>query len=171
MSKNYNNYIYQVRGEQIENAPKTIFQEQEVYLIIDQKLKKIWIWAGQNSKLFYRYIASSWAGKLKSRKRFYNFNYEVIKQGNEPSDFIPIYNEILNKRMDLNFPGESREEILNTVDYDSNSDQGEIITNSKKKKLQTIIAEIKEIQMHISYSLEHVSKRIIKIETILNDSE
>ena len=172
MSKKYNSYIYQVNGEQVEDAPKSVFQEGEVYLIVDQKLKKIWIWAGQRSKLFYRYIASSWAGKLKSRKKFYNFNYEVIKQGNEPTHFIPIYNEILNKRSDLQFPGESREEILESLNYESIPNQNEIFSdNSKKKKLQTIIAEIKEIQMHISYSLDHVSKRINKIETILNESE
>ena len=89
----YTTPIYKIEGEKIEPQPQEIFVSANVYLIIDQPIKIIWIWAGKKSRLFHRYIAASWAGKLKSRK-FHGFKYEIIKEDQEPSAFLHLFRKI-----------------------------------------------------------------------------
>jgi len=171
-SDKYTEYIYKVVGEGIEKNPDNIFDPQEVYLIIDKDLNLIWIWAGSKSRLFHRYIASSWAGKLKSKKPYYNFNYELIKQGREPENFIEIIDEIDEGRMDLDYPGESRKLKIEgkkiSLDHSKTKISKEKISNKKVSTIRNILSEIKEMQMHIKYSMEHIGKRINKINNILD---
>ena len=96
----YYDYIYKVDGESIKLKPEKIFDPSGVYLIVDKDIKLIWIWSGSHSRLFHRYMAANWAGKLKTKKKFYNIKYEVIKQGLEPSEFKIIYREIKQNRTD-----------------------------------------------------------------------
>ncbi len=170
----YKEKIFQVIGEKIQSNPGMIFNPTEVYLIIDKSLKIIWIWAGEKSKLFHRYIASSWAGKLKSKKKYFNYNYELIKQGREPDDFITIFNEIEEGRKDLNYPGESRALKIKSKKGNSKRSNSKVyqhkITENKAAKINSILSEIQEMQMHIQYSMEHIGKRIKKIGNILNNS-
>ncbi len=177
----YSEYIYQVIGEKIALNPKVIFETAEVYLIIDVELKIIWIWAGNDSRLFHRYMAANWAGKLKSKTKFYNFRYEVIKEGREPIEFIPILQEIKEKRRDLSYPGQSRgskSKKSNKIDHKINPANSEDIKNvviqsdqaglnGEKAHIKNILGEIKDIQMQIKYSMEHIEKRIQEIEKIL----
>jgi hypothetical protein len=136
----------------------------------------IWIWAGKQSKLFHRYIASSWAGKLKSKKEYLGYDYELIKQGRETKDFITIINEINEGRMDLNYPGESRALKIKSkktskthVQKNPNSElYNQKISKKKVSKIKSILSEIKEMQSHIQYSMEHIGQRIKKIENILD---
>ncbi|TXT67575.1 MAG: hypothetical protein BAJALOKI1v1_50015 [Promethearchaeota archaeon] len=167
----YSNYIYQINGEQLKSNPDTIFDSNQVYLIIDKNLQIIWIWAGSQSKLFHRYIASSWAGKLKSKKEYYNYTYELIKQGRENEDFITIINEINEGRMDLNYPGESRALKIDSKKISLNQPSDQLytqkISTQKVSAIKSILSEIKEMQMHVQYSMEHIGKRIKRIEEIL----
>jgi len=177
----YTDYIYQIVGDTIKIRPEQIFDTNGVYLIIDKKLKTIWIWAGSLSRLFQRYMAANWAGKLKSKEKFYNFKYEVIKQGKEPRDFLVIFNEINNNRFDLEYPGQSRyEQVFDKkpilMDLNVSSDQvlqpNQIktvinLSNSEKSQVKRILSEIKEIQLHVKYSLKHIEDRILEIEKIL----
>ena len=181
MKSSYNKCVYEVDGESIRQSPKELFDPKRVYLIIDKDLKKIWIWAGKNSRLFHRYIASTWAGKLKSRKKFYNFKNQVVKEGREPGDFLLILNEIEQIRDDLEYPGESRKEWKNeSFDPSSNRNSesrsgGGImnaksdLSNNEKKQIKNDLAEIKEMHMHIKYSIDHIVNRIKKIEKIIHD--
>jgi len=41
------------------------------------------------------------------------------------------------------------------------------LSNSEKNRLRNLLSEIKEIQMHIKYSLEHIEQRIADIEKII----
>ena len=93
----YYDYIYHIVGETLSKAPDQLFGDDGVYLIVDKKLKLIWIWAGRNSRLFHRYIAANWAGKLKGKREYYKFKYEIIKQNNEPEAFKTIIKEIKKK--------------------------------------------------------------------------
>jgi hypothetical protein len=174
MPKNqYRQKIFQVIGEEIKPNPDHIFDTTEVYLFIDKNLSIIWIWAGEKSKLFHRYIASSWAGKLKSKKKYYNYNYELIKQGREPEDFLPIINEIEEGRTDLSYPGESRTLEIESKKNPPKSHQSNVyqrkISNTKASKINSILSEIQEMQQHIQYSMQHIGKRIEKINKILNE--
>ncbi len=177
----YSEYIYQVIGEKIALNPKTIFDSVEVYLIIDIDLKIIWIWAGNDSRLFHRYMAANWAGKLKSKSKCYNFRYEVIKEGREPLEFTPILKEIKEKRKDLSYPGQSRGskpkkvsstniDALQAKSQDTTNiliQSDKIGSNGEKARIKSILGEIKDIQMQIKYSLEHIEKRIQEIEKIV----
>ena len=175
----YYDYIYEVDGETIKLKPEKIFDPSGVYLIIDKKIKLIWIWAGSHSRLFHRYMAANWAGKLKTKKKFYNFKYEVIKQGLEPSEFRVIYREIKENRIDLTYPGESRNRSIKNeplIEFDSRiplsntraSIQDSImISKSDKSRIKKILMEIKEMQSHIKYSIEHIEQRFNEIEKIL----
>ncbi|MFX0030243.1 MAG: hypothetical protein ACFE8B_13610 [Candidatus Hermodarchaeota archaeon] len=177
----YYDYIYKVDGETIKLKPEKIFDPSGVYLIVDKEIKLIWIWAGSHSRLFHRYMAANWAGKLKTKKKFYNFKYEVIKQGFEPSEFRFIYREIKENRTDLNYPGQSRNSSIKSeplVDFESriltsqtktmNLVQDSIlISKSDKSRIKKILLEIKEMQSHIKYSIEHIQKRFTEIEKIL----
>ncbi|MFX1278855.1 MAG: hypothetical protein ACFFA3_05510 [Promethearchaeota archaeon] len=175
----YYDYIYKVDGETIKLKPEKIFDPSGVYLIIDKKIKLIWIWAGSHSRLFHRYMAANWAGKLKTKKKFYNFKYEVIKQGLEPSDFRVIYREIKENRIDLTYPGESRNSSIKNeplLEFDSriplsntraSIQDSTIISNSDKSRIKKILMEIKEMQSHIKYSIEHIQQRFNEIEKIL----
>ena len=111
LKSSYFDYIYKVDGETVKLRPEKIFEPKGVYLIVDKEFKLIWIWAGSQSRLFHRYMAANWAGKLKTKKKFYNFKYEVIKQGIEPSDFHVIFNEIRENRTDIDYPGQSRNSL------------------------------------------------------------
>ena len=111
-SQAYFDYIYEVDGETIKLKPSKMFEPHGVYLIIDRDLKLIWIWAGSHSRLFHRYMAANWAGKLKTKKDFFNFKYEVIKQGIEPTDFHVIFNEIKENSSKLSYPWESRKSSI-----------------------------------------------------------
>jgi hypothetical protein len=170
LSHSYTDYIFQVKGENIVQHPKVFFEPNGVYLLVDKDLNIIWIWAGVQSRLFHRYMASNWAGKLKRKQKFFQYRYEVIKQGKEPDEFITIFNEIEEGRMDLSYPGESRKLIIKSKELNL----GKIkkaerkISNSEKAQIRKILTEITEMQMHIKYSMEHIGKRIAQIEKILN---
>ena len=179
-SKYFDN-IYQIIGDTIEQKPKEIFVETEVYLIIDVYIKIIWIWAGRKSRLFQRYMAANWAGKLKSRNKFYDFKYEVIKQYTEPVEFLIIIDEINKDTIDLDYPGQSRTNLTTSRVNKPNKVKTNIIpdnqryynrtdkvlSQSEKKNIERLLAEIKEIKMHVKYSLDHISKRITEIENAL----
>ncbi len=179
LKSSYFDYIYKVDGETVKLRPEKIFEPKGVYLIVDKEFKLIWIWAGSQSRLFHRYMAANWAGKLKTKKKFYNFKYEVIKQGIEPTDFHIIFNEISEKRADLEYPGQSRSTFDNrTKAYGSSISTNQMITQeisqgnislskSVKSRISKILSEIKEIQMHIKYSMDHIAQRFAEIEKIL----
>ncbi len=171
LSKEYSEYCYIIDGESLSNEITTFFEPEGVYLIIDKTIKTIWLWAGQKSRLFHRYIASNWAGKLKGKKQYYDYQYELIKQGREPEEFIPIYNEIIEGRVDLKYPGESRTFIVKKEENPQNSIKSsqmqKSLSNSQKTHINKILSEIIEMQNHIKYSLEHISKRIVEIQKII----
>ncbi|MFX1237167.1 MAG: hypothetical protein ACFE8P_05540, partial [Promethearchaeota archaeon] len=177
---NYFDYVFQIVGEELRPNPSEIFLTPKVYLIIDKSLKIIWIWAGSKSRLFHRYIAANWAGKLKGRKEYNQFKYEVIKQDREPKTFRYIVNEIKN-RGNYSYPGESRdlkEELPKSTDSTQVIHSGapqivsEKITRSisalERSKLKSLLAEVKEIHSHVKYSIQHIEKRIEEIEKIVN---
>ena len=190
---NYFDYVFQIVGENLKPNPQKLFETPQVYLFIDKPLKIIWIWAGTKSRLFHRYIAANWAGKLKGRKDYQDYKYEVIKEGREPRSFTHIMNEI-NNGGHFNYPGESRNsgEIgastkiapivetstspVSTNSYKQSSIQedsfstyetGAKIPRSERVKLNALIAEIKEINSHVKYSIEHIENRIKQIEQII----
>lgn len=181
LKSGYYDYIYKVDGESIKLRPEKMFDPGGVYLIVDKELKLIWIWAGSHSRLFHRYMAANWAGKLKTKKKFYNFKYEVIKQGIEPNEFHIIFKEIKENRTDLNFPGESRHTVVeiepsgaySTSTLPSQILQPEIsrsdlvLSKSVKSRIKKVLSEIKEIQMHIKYSMNHIQQRFAEIEKLL----
>ncbi|MHA2128950.1 MAG: hypothetical protein ACW99L_03155 [Promethearchaeota archaeon] len=179
-NSSYYDYIYKVDGETIKIKPRKIFESAGVYLIVDKELKLIWIWAGSHSRLFHRYMAANWAGKLKTKKKFYNFKYEVIKQGIEPSEFHVIHSEIKERRDDLAYPGQSRQNMItdgishpniiptSTKIVLQEISQSEIkLSKSVKSRIQKLISEVKEIQMHIKYSIGHIDQRFAEIEKLL----
>ena len=177
----YYDYIYKVDGEKIKLKPEKIFDPSGVYLIVDKGLKLIWIWAGSHSRLFHRYMAANWAGKLKTKKKFYNFKYEVIKQGLEPSEFRIVYKEIKENRTDLTFPGQSRVDSIKSEpleEYISRASSTQTKTmdllsdsismsKSDKSRIKKILSEIREMQSHIKYSIDHIQQRFTEIEKIL----
>jgi len=177
----YYDYIYKVDGESIKLKPEKIFDPSGVYLIVDKGIKLIWIWAGSHSRLFHRYMAANWAGKLKTKKKFYNFKYEVIKQGLEPSEFKTIYREIKENRTDLTYPGQSRDSSIKSESFSGYSSKTSLsqaqttdlisdsntISTSDKSRVKKILAEIKEMQNHMKYSIEHIQRRFTEIEKIL----
>lgn len=170
LSDPYKENIYKVVGENLIKNPNEYFDEKAVYLIIDKDKKLIWIWAGKKSKLFHKYIASTLAGKLKRKKKIYDFKYEVISQGREPEEFIIIFNEINHGRTDLHYPGESRtfEIEKDDLNFDDNQSSNlKTLTDSQKSEIKKVLGEIMEMQMHIKYSIDHINKRILKIKKIV----
>jgi len=181
LKSSYYDYIYKVDGETIKLRPEKIFESNGVYLIVDKDLKLIWIWAGNHSRLFHRYMAANWAGKLKTKKKFYNFKYEVIKQGIEPNEFHLVFKEIKENRTDLHYPGQSRHSLVKSEPSDTYSGSrlpGQILQSelsqsdlvlpkSVKSRIRKILSEIKEIQMHVKYSMDHIQQRFAEIEKIL----
>ena len=191
---NYFDYVFQIVGENLQPNPQKLFETPQVYLFIDKGLKIIWIWAGTKSRLFHRYIAANWAGKLKGRKGYKDFKYEVIKEGREPKSFIHIMKEI-NNGGTFNYPGESRNlgevdtkttappiietpssSSLNTTSYQQPSPQSSRLSSYETKmkiprgervKLNSLIAEIREINSHVKYSIQHIENRIKQIEQII----
>ncbi|MHA1488518.1 MAG: hypothetical protein ACTSRI_02550 [Promethearchaeota archaeon] len=170
LSHSYSEYIYQIKGEKIENNPDIFFDEKIVYLIIDKNLKLIWIWAGKRSKLFHRYMASTWAGKLKSRKKFYNFKYEMVRERNEPEEFLIIFNEIIEGRTDLKYPGESRTFTVKSKKSSSGTrvQLSRNLSTSKKTQIKNLLSEINEMQMHMKYTIDHIGRRITTINELLD---
>jgi hypothetical protein len=175
LKSSYYDYIYKVDGETIKLRPEKMFEPSEVYLIVDKELKLIWIWAGSHSRLFHRYMAANWAGKLKTKKKFYNFKYEVIKQGLEPNEFHIIFSEISQNRDDLSFPGQSRysrvisdnQEFIKTHHEFLPEITKDDLSKSAKSRIKKLLSEIKEIQMHVKYSMDHIQQRFSEIEKLL----
>jgi hypothetical protein len=170
----YYDYTYHIVGETLAKAPNQLFGDDGVYLIVDKKLKLIWIWAGRNSRLFHRYIAANWAGKLKGKREYFKFKYEIIKQNNEPEAFKTILKEVREKNQDLDYPGQSRKSIVKeqilkgrTLKKVYNTQIEFKLSKSEKSQIKKIISEISEIQLHIKYSFEHIERRIVKIDKIL----
>ena len=181
IESSYYDYIYKVDGETIKLRPEKMFDPSGVYLIVDAELKIIWIWAGSHSRLFHRYMAANWAGKLKTKKKFYNFKYEVIKQGIEPSEFLIIIKEINEKTIDLTYPGQSRQTIMSgevSEPYISptstlqpiqsiTSKNQFMLSKSERSHIKKLFSEVREIQMHIKYSIDRINERFTEIEKIL----
>ncbi|MFX1383870.1 MAG: hypothetical protein ACFFBP_15650 [Promethearchaeota archaeon] len=184
MQENYYDLIFQIVGENIKPNPQEIFKTPNVYLLIDKPLQIIWIWAGSKSRLFHRYIAANWAGKLKSRKEYNQFKYEVIKEDREPKAFRYIMDEI-KSGSSYSYPGESREigelesvEISPSISSSSTQRANinviskpliskPVISKEERTKLKTLLSEIKEIHSHVRYSINHIEKRIEEIERII----
>jgi hypothetical protein len=171
LSDNYKKNIYQVKGDVIKQNPGNYFKERAVYLLVDKDLNTIWIWAGNNSKLFQRYMASTWAIKLKAKKNFYNYKYEIVKQGYEPDEFIILFHEINEGRTDLNYPGESRKLSIKSKKISSNEKIRieSKLSGSQKSQINSILSEISEMQMHIKYTMDHIGKRLLRIQSIILD--
>ncbi|MFX0071493.1 MAG: hypothetical protein ACFFAO_10425 [Candidatus Hermodarchaeota archaeon] len=171
----YTEYIYQIVGESLESNPDNIFEAEEVYLIVDRDLKLIWIWSGKYSRLFHRYIAANWAGKLKNKKKFYNFKYELVKEGREPEEFLVIYNEIKDNQTELEYPGQSRNNKIKTKVYNPlkkasfTTQAVNKISKLNQSRIKSLLADIREIQKHIKYSFEHIERRVAEIEKILEE--
>jgi len=184
MQENYYSYVYQIVGENIKANPSEIFKTPNVYLLIDKPMEIIWIWAGSKSRLFHRYIAANWAGKLKSRKEYIQYKYEVIKEDREPKAFRYIMNEI-SSGANYSYPGESREggerqeaTVISSQDFftpelttknliTKQDIEQPVISKEEKKQLDALISEIKEIHSHVKYSINHIEKRIEQIERII----
>jgi hypothetical protein len=181
INSSYYDYIYKVDGETIKLRPDNMFDPSGVYLIVDVELELIWIWSGSHSRLFHRYMAANWAGKLKTKKKFYNFKYEVIKQGIEPSEFRAILREIKENTSNLTYPGETRQTISSSevsepyVSSTSTPQSIQTITTNKqfliskaeRSHIKKLFSEVKEIQMHIKYSIDRINERFAEIEKIL----
>lgn len=172
LSNSYTDYIYQISGEKLLHRPGKFFDPWGVYLIIDMNLEVIWIWAGKHSRLFHRYMAASWAGKLKLRKRFYRFKHEVIKQDREPQEFSIIISEIDVGKSSLKYPGHSRNEKDLIKELSSsivdNAQSQKALTKSKKTRVKSLISEIKELQMHINSSFKNIEQRLSQIEKLID---
>lgn len=178
LKTSYYDYIYKVDGETLKLRPEKMFEAGGVYLIVDKELKLIWIWAGNHSRLFHRYMAANFAGKLKTKKKFYNFKYEVIKQGLEPPEFHIIFKEIKENNRNLNYPGQSRNGRVNNEFIRSSGSVNQVIkseitesglnlSRSVKSRIKKVLSEIKEMQMHIKYSFNHIEQRFTEIEKLL----
>ena len=181
INSSYYDYIYKVDGETIKLRPEKMFDPSGVYLIVDVELELIWIWAGSHSRLFHRYMAANWAGKLKTKKKFYNFKYEVIKQDVEPSEFNIILREIKENTDNLTYPGQSRQTISSREVSESyisprstpqpiqtiTSKSQFLISKSERSHIKKLFSEVKEIQMHIKYSMDRINERFTEIEKIL----
>ena len=183
----YFNYVYKINGENLTKNPNKLFESNCVYLFVDKPLKLIWIWAGLQSRLFHRYIAANWAGKLKNKKEFYGFKYEVIKEGREPIEFQYISSEIKRGPEKYSFPGESRQKTSSvktaktTVSNNLSSQLLQVqqskamstlkpqINRSVHIKISHIINEIKEIHSHVKYSIQHIDNRISQLEELLKN--
>ncbi|MHA2181174.1 MAG: hypothetical protein ACXAAH_07105 [Promethearchaeota archaeon] len=176
----YYDYVYKVDGETIKLRPEKMFDPSGVYLIVDVELELIWIWAGSHSRLFHRYMAANWAGKLKTKKKFYNFKYEVVKQGIEPSEFHVILKEIKENAIDLSYPGQSRQTVSTKESelYDSPISipqpirniiprNQSLISKSERTHIKKLFSEVREIQLHIKYSMDRINERFSEIEKIL----
>ena len=169
-TSSYLDYVFQVEGESIVHRPEKVFEPKSVYIVIDKKLNLIWIWAGSNSRLFHRYIAANWAGRLKSQKEYYNFKYEMIKQGKEPEDFLILMDEISGDTNLLDYSGEARKQAhILTDDYtDSyNQQRKQHEMKSGKTDIKNIITEINRIRIHIKSSFEQIDQRLNEIEKIV----
>ena len=178
MSDNYDDYIYEVDGESIYKKPKKIFDDSGVFLIIDKKKELIWIWAGKDSRLFHRYIAAKWAGNLKYKKEFYNFKYEMVKQGKESRSFFKIINEIemsnngsIYAQQIKDFKEKNKISLIsenNSLQLEKNKSNlfqsNHKLTNFERSQLKMMLVEIKEMQKHIKYTYKHIQKRINDIE-------
>ena len=182
LSNSYTDFIYQISGEKLLHRPTKFFDPWGVYLIIDKNLEMIWIWAGKHSRLFHRYMAASWAGKLKLRKRFYKYKHEVIKQEREPPEFGIIINEINVGKSSLKYPGHSRNEKDLTKELSSSivdnaqsqkaltkaNQKGRALPKTRKARVKSLISEIKELQIHINSSFKNIEQRLSEIEKLLD---
>ena len=178
----YFDFVFQIIGESIVPNPEKLFETPNVYLLIDQPLNIIWIWAGSKSRLFHRYIAANWAGKLKGKKEFLNFKYEVIKEGREPVFFQSIMEEIKSGGS-FQYPGESREteavvQVSAPMSQSAATQQSPIIateivipktgvSKNDRAKITALFNEIKEIHSHVKYSIEHIESRFEQIDEII----
>lgn len=183
----YFDYVYKIIGENLSKNPNKLFESNSVYLFIDKPLNLIWIWAGLQSRLFHRYIAANWAGKLKNDKEFNGFKYEVVKEGREPIEFQYISSEIKRGPEKYSFPGESRKENSNVKTRNttiSSSLGSQLLQVQQQKSMNTsktqinrnvhskishIVNEIKEIHSHVKYSIQHIDKRINQLEELLKN--
>ncbi len=193
-------YLFKIMGENIEPKPARTLEITDVYLIIDERFKIIWIWSGKKSRLFHRYVAASWAGKLKFRKRFTEFKYRMIKQDQEPEEFLDKFKKIINTNGDINklivnneFLGDIKEyeDTESFEEYDMIQRNGTYkrdppftyqriaektkesyhILSSDHSKMKILFEEIKEIYSHMVYTLQHVEQNINQIEEIMKKIE
>ncbi len=181
ITSSYYDYIYKVDGETIKLRPEKMFDTSGVYLIVDKELALIWIWAGSHSRLFHRYMAANWAKKLKTKKKFYNFKYEVIKQGIEPTEFHTILKEIKENIADLSYPGQSRQAIsrdevsepITSPPYTPQPIQQiqsinqYVLSKKERSHMRKLFSEVREIQMHIKYSIDRINERFAEIEKLI----
>jgi hypothetical protein len=65
----------------------------EVYILVDDSRKEIWIWIGQNADVKTRFISSTAATEI---RRLYGLTYRVktVDQGLEPPIFLDCINSI-----------------------------------------------------------------------------
>ena len=166
--------IFKVVGENVERQLEKNFESNGVFLVIDPTLKSIWIWAGKKSRLFHRYIAVTWAGKV--QRKNLGFKYEIIKEGQEPVAFRNSF-ENLKRRSSAKNPVNRREigahNAVEKVEVDGSRNlRNEVksvasISKLERATLATNLSELKEIHAHFMYSLKHVEERIEQIEEIL----
>ncbi|MFX1393159.1 MAG: hypothetical protein ACFFAH_06235 [Promethearchaeota archaeon] len=178
LNGNYMDYVFQVNGESVRARPMRILESEGVYLFVDKRSSLIWIWAGKDSRLFHRYVAANWAGKIKRQKEFYNFKYEMVKEGREPEGFFEILDEIENINSDHIYTEQIREFKANrtlrgTLKFGSSilhnslissAQSTTLLSNIEKTRVKMELAELKKMQSHIKYTFAQIEKKIAEIE-------
>ena len=171
-------FIYRIEGESLAANPSSMFNSHEVYLIVDDPLKKIWIWAGKKSRLFQRYVATNLAGKLKGKNKK-NYKYETIKQGQETEEFVEAiekfknynpearsYIESLIKEIEKQVFITAEGKMPDSVTYFP--DVGvETSTETERQRVMDYLKEIRTIQFDVKSSMEHLDQILISINRIL----
>ena len=181
-SINSDESIYKVKGESLTPNPNDMFDSFEVYLIIDNPLKKIWIWAGKKSRLFQRYVATNWAWKFKEDiKRYYK--HEVIREGQETEEFVEAIEKFKDYNPDTKFYidnliGEIEKQVFSPQDIKTNrrvtyipDEIVKTISSFEKERILSILNEVSEIQNHIKSSIEHIDRRLVSIYRIFDKKD
>lgn len=192
-------YMFKIIGENIEPKPAKSLENTGVFLIVDEKYQIIWIWSGKKSRLFHRYVAASWAGKLKFRKRFHTFKYRMIKEDQEPEEFIVNFKNLINSNGDMEDLMVQKEpvgalkqsevdrvyrgDLTQTTSSDLKSssltyqriaektNQSYYILSTDYLKMKNLYSDIKEMHQHIVYTLKHVEQKIFEIEEMMKKME
>jgi len=154
--------IYKVKEKKIIKTNEIPFEDNGIYIIIDQHMKraKIWVWSGPDANNTDRYFAGVSATSIKSREKLYGASIEVVESGNEPESFPKLENltleEIPPEEKEISLSPELTEIYKNVptppddIQIVHEEPSQPIITEEPVVGVQEIKAESKEEEVPVS---------------------
>jgi hypothetical protein len=141
---------------------KGFLKPEEVFILVNEEKKEIWLWIGQKAEVRTRFISSTVAQEI---RRLYGLTLRVraADQGEEPDEFWECINSIPKEGLG---PSMIKSDLIK-ASYSKSLSSNKIMEESKKNEVEKSVKESKKQKMSTmrKRTVKKISKNIVNSRT------